>query len=832
MRFPRMVLHKYHRLATRNIKTLVYTPKSKLQLLLGTNGSGKSSVMKELTPLPAVHSQYEAGGYKEIDVEHNGDFYELKSDFSVPGNRYSFKKNGEELNTGGTLSVYRDLVRLEFGITQEYHDMATGVIKFTSMDVKQRREWLTELSTCDYTYSLSYFDRLNKSLRDTNGALKLAKEKLVEETKKLMTQEDIQRIESEIKDLNELIETLTRNLPSVTSGESIATIHSQQTSLKNDIAALTASLNSSMKTLPKLQDQSVLRRLNAHLHVLNENINLSRGSSSRLMRVLDDLHQQRRQLKDQNLTSTHEIEGRINAIDEFIDSQSRMLKTGLHFEHPAQIETIINGFMPALSELLTTMPSNPDKAINKTYADSLRTQLAELRVKLATMLEHEENVRKLIKEYERLQKEPETSCPKCEHSWIVGYNEEKHKAAVTALSQYVSNIETVKTKEAELVLKLEEVTTYFEYITQYRQYVNTWRELEPAWDCIGHNEWIFKNPKLVIQFFYDLVVDLRIMAKIATERSNRNSLTELKKLSSEQTDLSMEKLEAKIAELEKELHDDMRSIQLCEAELNSVQSYIRISDKLTEQMPKINELISAYQASVQKELEESLNHARRTIIVDLRRQANERSYQLNRAGAQLHLVNSIKQDIAQMETDIEVLRIAVKELSPKEGLIAKSMLGFINHFIRNVNQFIRTTWQYPLEILPIVASEDGVSLNYKFKFTAGENGKPIDDISLGSSAMLEIIDLAINVIQMQYRGFHNYPLYLDELGHSMDAVHRVAIFNVITNLFTSADFEQIFVVSHFSESYGSLTDTDINVLCPANVVMPKHLEYNQQLRIN
>jgi len=50
----RVELHRFKRFTLNNIETFVYTPKAKLQLIQGTNGVGKSSLINELTPLQQI----------------------------------------------------------------------------------------------------------------------------------------------------------------------------------------------------------------------------------------------------------------------------------------------------------------------------------------------------------------------------------------------------------------------------------------------------------------------------------------------------------------------------------------------------------------------------------------------------------------------------------------------------------------------------------------------------------------------------------------------------------------------------------------------------------
>ena len=84
------------------------------QIIIGSNGSGKSSIMKELTPLPGNHKQFSKNGYKIIFLEFNGEFYKLTNDFSTKlSNFQRTDPTGEvvleELNPSGNVTTQRKL---------------------------------------------------------------------------------------------------------------------------------------------------------------------------------------------------------------------------------------------------------------------------------------------------------------------------------------------------------------------------------------------------------------------------------------------------------------------------------------------------------------------------------------------------------------------------------------------------------------------------------------------------------------------------------------------------------------------------------------------------
>ena len=81
-----------------------------VNVLLGLNGCGKSSLLRELSPYPAKRPDYETNGKKILCLSHEGSQYKLTSDFTNRQKPHSFIRDDTELNLSGTTEVQQDLV--------------------------------------------------------------------------------------------------------------------------------------------------------------------------------------------------------------------------------------------------------------------------------------------------------------------------------------------------------------------------------------------------------------------------------------------------------------------------------------------------------------------------------------------------------------------------------------------------------------------------------------------------------------------------------------------------------------------------------------------------
>ena len=98
------------RLAQSGIDYFEWNPSADIQILLGTNGCGKSTVMGESSPLPAKPSDYEKGGYKIAVFEDKQTTYVFSSLFEGKP-EHLFEVNGVNINTGKTITVQSTICR-------------------------------------------------------------------------------------------------------------------------------------------------------------------------------------------------------------------------------------------------------------------------------------------------------------------------------------------------------------------------------------------------------------------------------------------------------------------------------------------------------------------------------------------------------------------------------------------------------------------------------------------------------------------------------------------------------------------------------------------------
>lgn len=192
------------------------------------------------------------------------------------------------------------------------------------------------------------------------------------------------------------------------------------------------------------------------------------------------------------------------------------------------------------------------------------------------------------------------------------------------------------------------------------------------------------------------------------------------------------------------------------------------------------------------------------------------------------LIKDLENQIVILTRKQEAYKLIVQNLSPTKGLIADGLLGFIRVFTAGMNAVIKKIWTYPLDIKPCGISVEGVTeLDYKFPLKVGDNPRVRPDVSKGSSAMIEIINLAFRITALKFMKLSDVPLKLDEFGKGFDKEHRFRAAEVIKTMVEQQLTPQLFMISHYEDGHGVMTHAEVCVLDKANIAVPT--VYNQHV---
>jgi len=826
MRYTSVKLVGYKRFLLNNIREFTFTPTERFQLILGTNGCGKSSLIEEISPFPAAPSDYSKDGSKTVVIMHHGIEYVLTSVFA-PKAHHEFMKDGVPMNQGGTASVQKELIKQEFGYTQDFHAFIIGKERFSEMSIGRRRELLTSLSVVSYDYALKVYDKLREMLRDATGTMRRYKERLVNETSKLISKEEEEQLLIDVQNLHDELTLLqTRRAP----------VERPSEALSRDADRMCSEvLTLSTRVLQRYASVDIEGRY-ASKESLDEKLETSKlnvaALESKLVTLVEIHDRLQSDLEILKKTGEQGIEVLIQKRDAIVEEQKAILvKRKLGFEDwDTQRLQTLEAIYDDLSAILQVLPINEGRRFSMQRLETLRQEVKDIK-EIVHTLQRQLDAHIATKNHLELHKnDSNVQCPACNHRWVLNYSPEKLAKVNNAIEKFSLEIDAGNLAIAGKETDIKETEEYLELYNNFGRCAKSAPNLKVFWNYLVENEFVTNAPRKALAVLEVFRKDCSF-ERDAHEKSQ--AIAEINALISQAEHLGAASLTDTMAQLalsETEISNLTQALIKERAEYNSMMSDKRAYNELMEMARKLDDLMF----NADKLNNDAIEALRREIIIrsiqTLQVSLATKSEALSNHEMQKQRVTDLEVDIEKLKLEEECLKLMVKELSPTEGLIADGMMGFIRNFTGQINGLIRKVWSYPLQVYPCGASnEKGAELDYKFPLMIQSKDNVVPDISKGSSGMVEIVDLGARIVSLRYMGLSASPLYLDEFGRTLDKAHRTSAMEMIRSLMETLPFTQMFMVNHYSDLYGGFANVQTCVLDSRNIALPQ--SYNEHVVI-
>jgi len=180
--------------------------KNRIVLLIGDNGTGKTSIMSALQPFAysgngdVRNSEDlilpEVDGYKEIHIENGEVVYIIKHHYiynKTTGRTIKsfITKDGIELNSNGNVKSFIEIVLLELGLEIDFLKLlrlGSNVTNFIDMKASERKNFTSELLSDIDIYS-QFYKKINEDTRILKTVLRSVIEKI--DKLKILDEQDI-----------------------------------------------------------------------------------------------------------------------------------------------------------------------------------------------------------------------------------------------------------------------------------------------------------------------------------------------------------------------------------------------------------------------------------------------------------------------------------------------------------------------------------------------------------------------------------------------------------------------------------------------------------------
>lgn len=839
----------FRRMQLSNVASFTIKPTEPIQLILGTNGSGKSSLMGELTPLPANSTDYFKDGSKVIGIIHRGQSYRLVSTFSG-GQKHEFWVGEENLNEGRTVTVQKELVRQHFGITLEVQELLVGLEKFTQMSPTRRREWFTKLCDTNYDYAIAVFKRLATRLRDTTGALKLTKKRLVSEQAKVISPAEEEKLMREVQEIGEELNLLQANRAPVERASEAYQAEIEQGLQQLEVMSqkllrvrFVPPYRHSLRSAPGTQGDSdtalereitCLEDVSDALEQFRHDISVNQELISKAAIEHRKIEETVTVLKRTGAEGVSSLQLRRQALVERAAEFRAERKLLAHYDSalypPAAAQQAHESVREQIQSIFSQLPANEDRRFSSQRQQELSAQILakkDERARQTHALGQLSGQRSHMEAHKALNL---VQCPSCNHRWPLGYSEDKYQELC---ERTAAGEESVRTLERQIEDLEREVLAIREYGDLYRAYVRTTQAfpvLRPLWDHIADEGYVARAPRMVLTVFETYGVDLQQEVAAVQLDTQVREVDALIRDAEQVGDASLAEQLLRLEEMTLHIESLTAKITQAQTRLSEYSAYKRQVLEAQELASRIEQLRGELGQANEQRVEMLRREVLHQAIRNLQHSLVRKEETLAAATLQKSIVADLEASIGQLELQEQAAEYLVGELSPTDGLIAEGLLGFIRIFVAQMNNLIRKIWSYPLQVKDCGSSDgDATELDYRFPLMVQTKENMVPDVAKGSTGMQEIVNLAFKVVAMQYLGLSESPLFLDEFASSFDEAHRASAMQALRTLMEQKPFTQMFMVSHFYDQYGGFTNSEVCVLSALNITVPK--VYNQHVVI-
>lgn len=807
------------------ISKFIYKPENNLTFVIGTNGSGKTSLLSQWDPSPKASSDYKPGGHcKQIFRDHTGVIYELRSEFDLKGGaKHHFIRDGKPLNngeTGGTAKVQKALVEKYFSFDKELHKVLRGETSFTKMTPKQRQQVITELSNCDLSYAFNVFNEAQSMARNAKGTRRDLTIN-IEKDKEQLNSFHIEQVQKKQLELKNKLKFLTGQLLDGVKNN-VSPDREEHSRLSAELIELTTRFIKADNLIDNMGVESI-----EELTELKKQSNMTTvkltSEITFFSHQADDLEKSIKNLVESTELSGDkldtELERTRNALSELPDNAEEFKGHECTAQELHALEMALVDFEPKYGQL--TKMTETSEVVDKTklwlrnLPNNLKFIDGEV-YRIESWLEH-------ISTHDKL------NCPKCNHAFLPGVNPEdlpKEKAKLAELKEKRENLVASKDRGEKIVLAFENsvaqrqaITNMFEGLTtlyvvrdgllshefemgravhevrRYKQRLATWREQQ------GKREWLQKQ----LVHYNEL--------KGKTQQGG--------------IEKEIERQKAKLSEILKTISDTQDELLVNRTKLEAMEAVER-QFALQEKVVSKAELLGRRVEQLSNELMryevnafiDNLMNETHNELADCQKVIND----YTALYTSVKSLERISEEAEQRQQDWELI---AEVMSPATGIIAQQLKDHINVLVSHMNQVIDQIWHHNLEIQPCGLTSG--KLNYVFPVYIGSDPDLTPDIGMCSKGEREVIDLAFTIVLMLQRGLTEYPLYLDEIASSFDKKHRTQFMAYLNELVSNKKISQIFMINHYVDMYGIVGDHDVVVIDKTNVVVPER--YNEHVII-
>lgn len=803
--------------------------KNKVILLVGPNGSGKTSLLSLLTPFASMGTldvRNSSGiivegknGYKEIEITDGRNTYLIKHFYTAKKDTHSVKsyiqKNGEELNPNGNVSSFKEWVKMELGIEMDYLKLiriGSNVSSMINMTETERKTFLNKLLEEADIY-LKYFKKVNDEVRQLKDMISHAVDK--QNRLGIISIDDIEdkisELQAKLDKKKSAVEKVKENLS--VSNHIINGI-SEPYTLKTRLIELQKKVKRMEEIYERKEYESSdpsyyekrIKELEIDIASRDTKISAHRIIIDNNLSMLDDIYSNLHSTEIQynkELESDKEIsrmESEISKLRKEIRNMEKSLKDNIR---PDISKDEIDKFVVFLKNIQQVLSKTyefglkPIKKVISLIRDN-KNVIQYINNKLYTSQTSDTSdllISRLTRQFNFDEKDIPTDCStSCEPKRLYIQMINLLRSQETKSKDDVSMLTSMEMVYQNIINILSEFKSYSSIINRLPDDVKKDFYTDVIYKRISDGEIIYNEKKInellstITEFatLDDLNSQLSSMEATLSQLQRVSNLEYLKQQISSYSD-SIESINDKISSYKKIISSD---IERNTEDKKSLEVCRELYETFTEYESKKMELVKLRESySIFIDNSEKVTSYQREIM-SLNMDIDYFTKEIEKLRLNIIQYNEIQKDLDLYNKVYDEMILVKESLSSSKGI----PLRYIKNYLGNTEEIAN-------ELLDI-AYNGNIYID-KFKITQSEfsipfynRGHLLKDVKLASQGEISFISIAL-AFALASQTMHKYNIMLlDEIDAALDINYKEKFLKILENQLDRVRGEQCFLITH------------------------------------
>jgi len=831
--------------------------KNKIFLLRGGNGSGKTFLLSVLHPFfptfdgrDIVIDPEKEKGYKNIVFKDGNDVYECELLYNKTANKAYIKKNGEELNPNGNITSYKDYVRDNLGLIEEYFSVlriGDNVNTFVDSKYTERKKFISLLIS-NIDDFLSAFKIVSEKMKQSNALLKVVSSKLnnlpdkefLEAQNKLLVS-DINKLKKELKEKEKNLNLIEYKLKDVKFED--VDINEEKRKifkLKTENSSLNIKNRLILTNLPdipmkidnvlvreKIEKEKlkiIIEQNESKLTTLQDDINNKSKEKEEISKELLDFEDYQEDTLNKEIKNYEKKLKEYDYLDDYkkiLENPKFASKSLESFFNNKEIEefkrkiNLINENYKNIVSTLTEYSYNDNKNLLNDVSVNLIKKTREQADLEAKVLEEEKN----YSLFEKLKLRPEECiidhCAFIKDSLKYSNLDEKLSKDRTLLNKTKKEVEKLTTQKSELEENIKKIKTLVEQLKEvlvHKDYCEIFQIKDLIKDSI-ETSYLFNKSNRMRSIFIDLEKLNSLFINYINRKKYEEKLVSFKKmlesaLREKKTLENLKKKEKKLMNEYSIFSDDYdtlwnknlqqkETLTKVEKKINDLSNLIEnyntidTNKKIIEEKEKILTSYEEYRKEREEFEGEKENLLEKKNDLEEKIEDKETNY-LEKNKADLLYIEQYKKELKELKENYSNYKDISKALDIKTGIPLIFTKNYIEEIKNIANKLLKMAFKN-FELDFVINDKEfviPVSINNI------ETGCDILTKSQGEKAIVKIA-ISLAIIE---RALSKYNIvYLDEIDGTLEEKNRRIFIDILEKQIDVLGIEQVFIISHNDE---------------------------------